>query len=208
MQLKECRHAYVIKTGRGSKVYTKNSHTNTITIGSTGLETVRTHTGSGMGTITRTVNARDMANREIQATVGITVGGTTYSSAFNAECDGAGQFTHQWGAGLSPTKPVTPSYTYGIDGKKVAESLPLTYGGALSGSYTYTLDSRLATASIDGSVTSYAYDRAAVECPLDAYAARRVVNAEFVARDGRAASGGLPVFGFGVVAHEGIIAQP
>jgi RHS repeat-associated protein len=114
-----------------------------------GAETTRTFTMAGVST-TRVV-MRDAQGRVAAVTVpGLGTRGTGY--------DASGKITSQTGFGLTGSGA---TYGYGESGQKTSESLSLSYPGAsFENSYGYTAAGRLATASIDGTMTGYHYDDA------------------------------------------------
>jgi RHS repeat-associated protein len=114
-------------------------------------------------------SGRDTADRWIQAQIQT----TGYSPlTLNRAFDGAGRMTTQSGAGFSSAG----SYTYDpTSGLETAQSLPLSLGGSIADSYTYSSDGRIhtyngATYTFDpagnltgdssGSGTSFTYDPA------------------------------------------------
>jgi RHS repeat-associated protein len=107
------------------------------------METSRTTTIASGETVTRAVSdsstGRDTADRWIQAQIQT----SGYSPlTLNRSFDNAGRVSTQSGAGLSSAG----SYSYDPNsGLETAQSLPLALGGAISDSYTYSVDGRLHT---------------------------------------------------------------
>ena len=122
------------------------------------METSRVATIAPATKVTRSVadptSGRDLADRWIQ----VTLQETGYPLlTLNRSFDGAGRLSSQSGAGY--TSGNSASYTYDPDtGLKTADSLPLLLGGAVSGSYSYDANQRLATDTVNGVAGSLTFD--------------------------------------------------
>ncbi len=110
-------------------------------------------------TVTRSVDARDEAERVTQATF-------AGSSIFRSAYDAAGRISKQWGAGTTVAAAtaegsVTPAYTYDPDtGLESAENLPLAYPSPIANTYTYSASGRLNVATIGGVGATHTFDTA------------------------------------------------
>jgi len=94
-----------------------------------------------LGPITRTVTARNAAERWTTATL---TGSLSFSRTFDAT---DGQLTGQSGDGFSSAG----TYTYDPDsGRKSEETLPLSYGGTIDTDYEYDATGRLESSDLGG----------------------------------------------------------
>jgi RHS repeat-associated protein len=103
------------------------------------MEISRTTTISGAPTVTRSVTARDTADRWTTAQLQVTgYGALTLGRSF----DNAGRVATQSGAGLGSAGSYSYSSTSGLESN---QTLPLALGGTINDSYTYSADGRLHT---------------------------------------------------------------
>jgi len=113
-------------------------------------ESARAAAIANLGTITRTVTARDAAERWATATL---TGSLSFSRTFDAT---DGQLTGQSGDGFSSAG----SYDYDPDsGRKSEETLPLAYGGTIDTDYAYDATGRLESSDLGG-LTATTFDSA------------------------------------------------
>ncbi len=143
----------------------------TLTIGADGLEASRASTITSspqVPNVTRSITTRDSAKRVTKATLQTDASRYLYSQYL---FDSAGRIQRQWGpdsgagSGYLSTASSTNAYTYdATSGLKTADNLQLqsvVTAGAISSTYTYTPNGRLASSSTNGSPSeSYGYDQA------------------------------------------------
>jgi RHS repeat-associated protein len=142
----------------------------TLTVGPDGLEVSRASTITSspqVPNVTRSITTRDSAKRVTKATLQTDTSQYVYSQY---GFDSAGRIIKQWGqdsgagSGYLSGASSTTAYTYdATSGLKTADNLQLQSvgtAGVITGSYSYTTNGRLNTATTNGSTETDTFDAA------------------------------------------------